>query len=79
MPRNTYQEVVRQYLIENKTIDTIKAKELIGNARFSSVIHKIRKLGYIITTETEKKEDFNNVTYTLIRMPVVKEIKKIKL
>lgn len=77
MKPRIFQDRIKNYLEEKGKVDTIKAKELIGNARFSAIIHRLRQRGYKILTTSEQMEGFRNVTYTLIRKPIVKEIKRI--
>ncbi|WP_418844889.1 helix-turn-helix domain-containing protein [Pyramidobacter piscolens] len=51
MSENSALNRVKDYLLDGNTLSGIEALELFGVYRLSSLIHRLRKQGYIIVTE----------------------------
>ena len=52
MKKRTQKDMVLDYLKHGRSLTSLKAWELFGISRLSSIIHRLRKEGYHIETET---------------------------
>ncbi len=70
MARTTKTNMVKHHLKSGKTITSLQAINLYGATRLSSIIHSLRKKGFIIATlPTVIKDKYgNNCTYAKYRM-----------
>lgn len=70
MARTTKTNMVKHHLKSGKTITSLQAINLYGATRLSSIIHRLRKEGFIIATlPTVIKDKYgNNCTYAKYRM-----------
>lgn len=72
--KTTKHAQVRDFLVENRQIDSWTAIEKFGATRLSAIIYNLRNEGYEITSEKRTATDRNNDTsnfavYTMIATP----------
>jgi len=62
-------EKIKKHLMSGKTINPKQAWDKYGVYRLSSIIHSLRKRGFVIVTDTIKYENGEYGRYKLIQSP----------